>query len=145
MAKKKVTQSGVPILPNSSKNPPMLKLKSFKKIKRMKLKQRFTILGVFVVVLFTTRSHWIPHLRAAGFFKGSYYSEFDIEKSPHAEKHAELMSTIKRHAGHERGDKIKISSNNDNNSNNNSSLELDEMGGEHIDRWENHLEDLWKS
>lgn len=28
----------------------------------MKLKQRFAILVVFIIVLFTTKSHWIPHL-----------------------------------------------------------------------------------
>merc|ERR1711976_273066 len=28
----------------------------------MKLKQRFAILGVLLIILFTTRSHWIPHL-----------------------------------------------------------------------------------
>ena len=142
MAKKKHQSLPITNPPSSSSqnHHTMLKLKSFKKIKRMKLKQRFAILGVLLIILFTTRSHWIPHLRAAGFFKGSI-NENDM--SPHAEKHAELMSTIKRHAGHERGDKIKISSDS-NNKNSNISFELGDQfgGGEHIDRWENHLEDL---
>lgn len=121
----------------------MLKLKSFKKIKRMKLKQRFAILVVFIIVLFTTKSHWIPHLRVAGFFKGDYYSEYDIEQSPHAEKHADLLSSIKRHAGHERGDKIKVGEQISNSDNSTLSDFGELQGPEHIDRWENHLEDLY--
>ena len=80
----------------------------------MKLKQRFAILGTLILILFTTRSHWIPHLRRGGLFQNlavsSYFSSEPQFDDPHAAKHHELKSSIRHHAGHFRGDRIQIGS-----------------------------------
>ena len=121
----------------------------------MKLKPRFTIISTISVILFITRTFWLPIL-----IRTKLLRRFLSTDTRH---HQRLTSNIQPHAGHIRGDKIDLGYNGHDaaslSQSLSSSLAKDPLDKdfmpaqdaekfdhvEHVRRWEDHLDDLSKS